>query len=249
MSRQRIPMSKLVQCSLCADTEGLIHPYEGGHVCESCIQKGIRCRDDTTRASRALRFAQQDAATASMLRTLGDESAALNHEQMANERMDRHEELATLKGKVEITHGEALPKRRSRLRNTMESPDAIALDASAHRLDLMERLGSDCTALALDAANSINAENSLEKMLAHQLAVAHKTAIEITTKASIEQDPLNKVRMINLAARLMETFQKGLLTLQRIRSDGSQPITVQHVTVADGGQAVSGAVNRGGGRG
>jgi hypothetical protein len=108
-------------------------------------------------------------------------------------------------------------------------------------------MGNDCAAMALDAAASIEAENSLEKMLAHQLAVAHKTALEITDKATFMQDVVEKARMLNLACRMMETYQRGLLTLQRLRSNGEQKITVQYVTVAEGGQAIVGTVNRGGG--
>ena len=37
---------------------------------------------------------------------------------------------------------------------------------------------------------------------------------------------------------MMKAYQKGLKTLQRLRSGGNQTITVQHVTVTDGGQAV-----------
>ena len=38
--------------------------------------------------------------------------------------------------------------------------------------------------------------------------------------------------------RLAAAYQSGLLALQRVRSGGKQVVTVQHVHVADGGQAV-----------
>jgi hypothetical protein len=126
-------------------------------------------------------------------------------------------------------------------------PNVAALEASAHRLELLDRMGLDCAAMALDAADSIRAENSLERMLAHQLAAAHKAALQQIDKATFAADTGDKLRLLNAAARMMGTFQNGLLTLHRIRSNGDQRITIQHVTVADGGQAVIGAVNRGGG--
>jgi hypothetical protein len=141
--------------------------------------------------------------------------------------------------------GEAVPERP--LVNTFKTPNLATLDASAHRLDLLDRMGLNCVALALDAADSIQAENSLERMLAHQLAVAHKAALQQIDKATFAADTGDKVRLLNAAARMMGTFQNGLLTLHRIRSNGDQRITIQHVTVADGGQAVIGAVSRGGG--
>jgi hypothetical protein len=45
-------------------------------------------------------------------------------------------------------------------------------------------------------------------------------------------------RLMNASARMMDTYQRGLLTLERIRSGGRQTVVVQHVNVADGGQAM-----------
>jgi len=59
-------------------------------------------------------------------------------------------------------------------------------------------------------------------------------------------------RTANMAARLMDAYQRGLLTLERMRNGGRQVVTVQHVNVTPGGQAVlAGAVgtrNRGDGQ-
>ena len=53
--------------------------------------------------------------------------------------------------------------------------------------------------------------------------------------------------LANTAARLMDTYQRAMLTLNRIRSGGRQVVTVQHVRVSEGGQAViTGPVNTGG---
>ena len=66
------------------------------------------------------------------------------------------------------------------------------------------------------------------------------------SKASLKPDAVHSVRMMNLAIRSMETFQRGLLTLKRLRGTGEQRIVIQHVNVTDGGQAVIGQVNPGG---
>jgi CMP-2-keto-3-deoxyoctulosonic acid synthetase len=42
----------------------------------------------------------------------------------------------------------------------------------------------------------------------------------------------------NTTARLMNAFQGAMLTLQKLRSGGNQTVTVQHVNVQPGGQAV-----------
>jgi hypothetical protein len=133
------------------------------------------------------------------------------------------------------------------MRNTLtEDPDAVGLAASADRYDLIEQAG--ISELAIDAAESIKEPSSLEKMLVHQLALAHGQVFTLTTQANVESDGVEKARLLNSAARFMKTYQDGLLCLNRIRSGGVQRVIVQHVTVADGGQAVvAGEVSREGG--
>jgi hypothetical protein len=46
----------------------------------------------------------------------------------------------------------------------------------------------------------------------------------------------------------MGAYQAGMLTLQRIKTGGNQVVTVQHVNVGAGGQAMIGNVQAGGGR-
>jgi hypothetical protein len=45
-------------------------------------------------------------------------------------------------------------------------------------------------------------------------------------------------RMFNASARMMESFQHGMLTIAKVRSGGRQTVVVQHVIVGDGGQAM-----------
>ncbi len=43
---------------------------------------------------------------------------------------------------------------------------------------------------------------------------------------------------MNAAARMMDVYQAGMLTLQTSRTGGRQTVVVQHVQVSDGGRAV-----------
>ena len=43
---------------------------------------------------------------------------------------------------------------------------------------------------------------------------------------------------MNASARMMDTYQHGLLTIAKVRSGGKQTVVVQHVNVGDGGQAM-----------
>jgi hypothetical protein len=94
--------------------------------------------------------------------------------------------------------------------------------------------------MAIEASESVKAKNSIQRMQAHQLALAHKYAMELMADASKQRDPIFKVKLMNCSARLMETYSKGALALQRLQSGASQVVQVQHVQI--NGQAVIGNV-------
>jgi hypothetical protein len=73
-------------------------------------------------------------------------------------------------------------------------PDLPALDASRTRGELLE--ANDVTALGIDVANTVQAGNTVEKLLAHQVALAHKIAFEQTSKAAHERDPAIEARRL-----------------------------------------------------
>lgn len=151
----------------------------------------------------------------------------------------------------------AHPVRRA-IRDTLaEGATRIAEDASIRRTDLLMRPSFNALALAVDAAESVGAANSIEKMLAHQMAVAHEAALRLMDRAlsyeaggrsMAEGDSIEACRLANAAARLMSAFNDGAATLQRLRNGGNQTVTVQHVNVAPGAQAVIGNVRTGGRR-
>lgn len=143
--------------------------------------------------------------------------------------------------------GEAVPLHLPEMTNTMANPSVVALDASAQRIELLGQLGVDAVALGLDIAETIGAQNSLEKMLAHQMGALHQAMCNCMTKSAMATNTNDAIRYMNMATKLASTYQGGLLTLKRLRSSGQQSITVQHVNVADGGQAVIGDVRTGGG--
>jgi hypothetical protein len=141
--------------------------------------------------------------------------------------------------------------------NTVADPDYVTASASRERLELASEAGS--LSFALDAAETIHARDSLEKMPVHQMAVLHRGMMRAAIRMNEEISRLNEqlyhldegkreaanVRACRLAgaiSRLSATYQQGLLTLQRKRTGGSQHVTVKHihqqVNVTEGGQAV-----------
>ena len=164
----------------------------------------------------------------------------------------------------EVRMGEALPEPKTEtalaVRSTLDDPDQAAIDASVDRTKLLLSDSLNVVALGLDAANSINAENSLEKMLAHQMAAAHEASFRMLSKSMTMLDradtwrnpqsqqtaTIESARLMNAASRMMITFQRGMQTLQKIRTGGNQTMTVQHVHVGEGAQAHFGPVKTGG---
>ena len=163
--------------------------------------------------------------------------------------------------------GELIDREKvgSHVVDTVAHPDYVTAEASSERLALASEAGS--LSLALDAADTIQAQDSLEKMLVHQMAVLHHGMMRAAARMNEELDAagvidpkvaagmfdLNKreaaeaanVRACRLAgamSRMSATYQQGLLTLQRKRTGGYQHVTVKHihqqVNVTEGGQAV-----------
>jgi hypothetical protein len=123
--------------------------------------------------------------------------------------------------------------------NTLQNPSMVSVTASEYRLDLATYIDSRVAELAVDTAQSAQAANSLEKMLCHQMAAAHRAAMKMLGQSvRVSNYPVEVARLSNAAARMMQVFQEGLLTLQKIRTGGKQTVVVQHVQVSEGGQAV-----------
>lgn len=142
--------------------------------------------------------------------------------------------------------------------DTLVTPDAVAADASRDRLDLAKNAGS--LELALDTADTIQAGDALERMLAHQLATTHVLAMKAAAVMGQQLDLADRTmgtakqaacveaaRMAGAVARMNGSFQAGMQTLQRVRAGGQQTVVVQHNYVGEGGQAVIGGQQQVGG--
>ena len=104
------------------------------------------------------------------------------------------------------------------------------------------------TNAALATILEIDPQDSIELMLATQMTAVHNMAMEMSRRAMHSEQSLEGVeKNINFANKLMRTFSTQVEALNKYRTKGQQKITVQHVNVNDGGQAVIGDVNPGGG--
>lgn len=139
-------------------------------------------------------------------------------------------------------------KRRELSQAVAASPTMLAADASLDRLDLARNAG--VLPLAVQAAQDAGAVTATEQMLAHQLAAAHQAAMGLFSAADRELHKHQTASFLNPGAlaeatrsataggRVLSAFAQGAAVLDRLRNGNRQIVTVQHVTVADGGQAV-----------
>jgi len=94
----------------------------------------------------------------------------------------------------------------------------------------------------------IGPRDELEGMTAAQLVAAHNAAMECYRRAMIgEQTFEGRRENLNQANKLSRTYATLLEALNRHRGKGQQKMTVEHVHVHSGGQAVVGVVETPGG--
>jgi hypothetical protein len=106
--------------------------------------------------------------------------------------------------------------------------------------------------LQLDASVAaligIGPKDEIEGMIAAQLLAAHNAAMECYRRAMLKDQGLETRReALNQANKLSRTHAALLESLNRYRGKGQQKVTVEHVHVHSGGQAVVGVVGTPGG--
>jgi hypothetical protein len=105
-------------------------------------------------------------------------------------------------------------------------------------------------AIAADVAmRGIAPKDELEGMLAAQMVATHNAAMECYRRAMIPEQPRETWQMrLNQANKLVRSFAALTEALNRHRGKGvsEQKVTVEHVHIYDGGQAIVGAVSQGG---
>jgi hypothetical protein len=84
--------------------------------------------------------------------------------------------------------GELIDREKvgSHLVDTVAHPDYVTAEASRDRLGLASQAGS--LSLALDAADTIQAQDGLEKMIVHQMAVLHHGMMRAAARMNKELD-------------------------------------------------------------
>jgi hypothetical protein len=115
----------------------------------------------------------------------------------------------------------------------------------------VSRTGKQLTAdelnFALAAVRGIGPRDETEALLATQMVAIHSATITAARRLAHVETLAQQDSASTMRNKLARTFAGQVETLKKYRSTGEQNIKVQHVNVADGGQAVIGNVNAGGG--
>jgi hypothetical protein len=99
----------------------------------------------------------------------------------------------------------------------------------------------------LAAVHGIGANDEIEAMLAVQMVATHFAATRALRRLKGSDTVPQQDSNGNLAVKLLRTFAAQTEALQRYRGKGQQKVTVEHVHVHTGGQAIVGSVSQSGG--
>jgi hypothetical protein len=103
--------------------------------------------------------------------------------------------------------------------------------------------GAEAINDALAAVTGIGARDETEGMLATQMVATHFAAISALRRLKGAETFHQQDSNGNLAVKLLRTFTLQIEALQRYRGKGQQKVTVEHVNVNAGGQAIVGVVH------
>jgi len=93
----------------------------------------------------------------------------------------------------------------------------------------------------------IEPKDQVEAMLAAQMAAVHNATMTFARRLNHVDNIPQQDSASNAFNKLARTFAAQMEALRRYRNGGEQRVTVQHVTVNDGGRAIVGALSTGGG--
>lgn len=89
----------------------------------------------------------------------------------------------------------------------------------------------------------VNPQDEVEGMLAAQMVALHNASMECFRRTMIQEQSFNSRAMnLNHGSKLSRTYAMMMEALSRYRGKGQQKMTVEHVHVYEGGQAIVGNV-------
>ena len=139
------------------------------------------------------------------------------------------------KERFNISDGAMLQQKLTEIGLLLWVPDGAGKDFGYQRL-----------ARALELYESLEPADGAEGMLAVQMVGTHEAALECLKRAALPNQTFEGRDMVlKQAHKLMNLYTKQLATLNKHRGKGQQKVTVEHVNVHAGGQAIVGNVETG----
>lgn len=102
---------------------------------------------------------------------------------------------------------------------------------------------------ALAVVAGVKPKDELETMLAAQMTAIHMMTMTFARRLALAGNVKQQDSAERALNKLARTFTMQMEALKRYRTGGEQKVTVHHVTVNEGGQAIVGNVERSGDRG
>jgi len=97
---------------------------------------------------------------------------------------------------------------------------------------------------AIAMVADLEPRDNVEAMLASQMFAIHEMMMECSTRAHLKEQTFEGTQLnLNSAIKLSRSFVALTDALNKHRGKGQQKMTVEHVTVNEGGQALVGSVD------
>jgi hypothetical protein len=136
-------------------------------------------------------------------------------------------------------------------RTAFGTEDAAFIDGAFNQLVQMANIKGELdertTKFIGSALVEINPKNGLEALLAAQIVANHLVTMKFAYWLNAAESLERIAALEKIFTKLARTTPAQVEALHKLRHGGQQKVTVEHVTVADGGQAIIGNVD--GGRG
>ena len=97
----------------------------------------------------------------------------------------------------------------------------------------------------LAVISGIAPRDEIEAMLAAQMAAVHMATMTFARRLNHVENIPQQDSAERAFTKLARTFTTQMEALRRYRTGGEQKVTVQHVSVSEGGQAIVGNVTQG----
>jgi len=156
------------------------------------------------------------------------------------------QEADALLGLAQLTeaYGTADPELQNLFLNQVVQSFEGCLSSEGFNYERLLDLSNQAVAIL----QGIAPKDEIEGMLAIQMIGVHNLAMQTIKQAMITNQTLEGRQVnVNHATKMLRTYVAQMEALKKYRSGGQQKVTVKHVHVNEGGRAIVGSVNRGGG--